>query len=78
MPTKRSEYNREYDKILEKFAKIAIDPEAGAIPTGVIAGVEFLSNTGEYWFVLLKDDNMPRWKAMGMLYNMIDEVSSET
>lgn len=77
MATKRVDYNREYDKVLETFAKIGINGETGAIPTGVIAGVEFIDSDGEYWIVLIKEDNMPRWKAIGMLYHLIDEVNAD-
>ncbi len=64
------------DALIE-YSKRSINRRSGAMPISAISIVEFMDRNGKYWFAVIDDGTLPRWRKIGLLYHALDELSLE-
>lgn len=73
-PKSRNSYQLVLDALFE-YSKKTINRRSGAMPITAISVVEFMDRNGNYWFTIIDDGKIPRWRKVGLLYHALDELA---
>lgn len=73
-PKRKTGYQEVLDALFE-YSKKTINRRSGAMPITAISVVEFMDRNGNYWFTIIDDNKVPRWRKIGLLYHALDELS---
>lgn len=75
-PKRKTSYQIVLDALFE-YSKRSINRRSGAMPLSAISIVEFMDRNGKYWFAVIDDGTIPRWRKIGLLYHALDELALE-
>ena len=71
------------DEFKEKLISLVSDAvkedvgKSGAICTNFVLVSEFMDEDGIYWSAIYKDDNLPPWRHVGLLYHALENGFNE-